>query len=94
MIFQPLDTQDGPPGELLNGYAQEIGRAGRGQTPAWCIVLCSSRDVTAKERRDSDMAESERFRSFVQCHGCRWASVLASFDKDFRKVPGLDLMKM
>ena len=28
--------------------AQEIGRAGRGRTPAWCILLCSSRDLTAK----------------------------------------------
>ena len=74
---------DGPPGDL-NGYVQEMGRAGRGETPAWCILLCSSRQLTACERDGSAAPKTARFREILDLDGCRWAFLRESFGESSR----------
>lgn len=80
---------DGPPGKLLNGYVQEMGRAGRGQTPAWCVLLCSSGELTANERNERMGPQTTRFRDFLHLDGCRWAFLRESFGEDSRHLPRL-----
>ena len=74
---------DGPPGDL-NSYVQEMGRAGRGETPAWCTLLCSSGQLTACERDGSAAPKTARFREFLQLDGCRWAFLRESFGESSR----------
>ena len=63
----------GAPGELLSGYCQETGRAGRGDQPARCTLVASSGCVTQRDR--SDGSEADRFRRLITTAGCRWAFI-------------------
>eukprot|EP00966_Prymnesium_polylepis_P335357 7390717-Prymnesium_polylepis.1 len=68
-----------PPHDLLDGQCQEDGRAGRGDAPARCTLLASSRTLTANDRSDAVHAKCEQMRAYINTDRCLWAFFMKAF---------------
>ena len=80
--------------KTMEGYYQEIGRAGRDGLVSDCVMMYSAGDkmkldyflmrMEDEEERDRDEAKIREVMNFAESRSCRWVSILKYFGEDVK----------